>query len=176
MPKALTDTADALHNVNDLIATIRESVEGKGLDWDKFLGTSGLDRQFEHFAAVWKLRWQRLKDFMWEGTTPGGKPGRESEDARRLRQELEWLEREMGVPGGIIGPLQPPAAAPRAPAAPYGRDIHGRAYPVPQRFVGSEAFPFDVGMKGRGRAFGSCPGKARPISKIGAASRLKATS
>jgi hypothetical protein len=95
VPKAFTDTADAIHNLNDLIANIREGVEGKGMDWGKFLNTSGLDRQMEHFAAFWKLRWQRIKDFMWEGITPGGKVGRESPEAKRLQEEVDRIEREI---------------------------------------------------------------------------------
>src|SRR5262245_43866302 len=110
VPRALSDTAAALQQVSELIAQIREAVENKGLDWEKFLGISGLDRQFEHFASVWKYRWSAIKDFLSEGTTPGGKVGRESEGTARLRRELEWLERQTSRPGpgGLMGPLQPP--------------------------------------------------------------------
>jgi CII-binding regulator of phage lambda lysogenization HflD len=121
VPKALTDTADALHTANSLIAQIREGVEGKGLDWEKFLGTSGLEQQFEHFMAVWRLRWQRLKDFLLQGTTPGGRVGAESEEARRLQQEVDRLEGN--APRRRWHRSGAAAVAPRQP-----RTITGRPY------------------------------------------------
>jgi CII-binding regulator of phage lambda lysogenization HflD len=156
VPKALTDTADALHTVNSLIAQIREGVEGKGLDWEKFLGTSGLDRQFEHFQAVWAARWQRLKDFLREGTTPRGQVGRESAEAQRLQAEVNRLEREIDTEsGGAVEPFWQYGRRQRALRGMRGRrraraggggarTITGRPY----YFSGGGAFPFNVEMQG----------------------------
>ncbi len=96
VPKAISDSADAIESLNNLIKSTKDMVEKGQMDWSKLLNESGLQRQLDHFTATWAYRWSAIKDFFWEGSQPGGKVGRELEATRKLREQLEAFDREAG--------------------------------------------------------------------------------
>jgi hypothetical protein len=120
VPQAITDTADAIEKLNNLIKATKEMVEKGQMDWDKLLNESGLQQQLDHFTATWAYRWSAIKDFFREGSTPGGKVGRESERTKRLRDALEELDRNAG--GGQRQPF-----VQMGPVPFEGIDLEGRS-------------------------------------------------
>ncbi|MDR3485242.1 MAG: hypothetical protein P4M05_10060 [Bradyrhizobium sp.] len=104
----LSNLAKGVGELKDDFTTLREVValftdNTKPMDWEKFLGLTGLNKTLDVFVATWRARWDAFKAYMHLGT---------QEDADRSEAERKRLfekdfpdqpdvEGKWGLPGAL---------------------------------------------------------------------------